>query len=129
MRTLVARRPYVYMQDGARAHTAKLTVDYLRSEVHPLLSLSLGWQGVPLIGPKEWPAKSADLNILDSFGWPEVTRRVYRTPVKGREELMQRIRTACAEVEMTAIRKAISGVPARARWVIQHGGRAYDDEV
>ena len=49
---------YLFMQDGARAHTARATIKLLESQSQ-----------LQLLYPELWPAKSPDLNPVDySFG-------------------------------------------------------------
>ena len=53
MRILAGRVYFIFQQDGARAHTAKDTVAYLKDNVPEF------------IGPKNWPPNSPDLNHVE----------------------------------------------------------------
>ena len=53
-------RPFVFQQDGAPAHTAKRTLQFLDD------------QGIPYWHPKMWPPNSPDLAPLDYGVWPMV---------------------------------------------------------
>ena len=66
MDRLAAGKQYLFMQDGARAHTAGETIELLKSQDHlqPLL-------------PEMWPPNSPDLNPVDFCIWGELERRVY----------------------------------------------------
>ena len=46
-----------YQQDGAKAHTATASIQFLQ-------------QSTPdLIAPEDWPSKSPHLNVLDYCAW------------------------------------------------------------
>ena len=49
------------MQDGARSHTAKDTVEMLNSQNY-----------LNLLQPQMWPPNSPDLNPVDFFVWAEL---------------------------------------------------------
>ena len=67
MDTLANHQPYIFMQDGARSHTATETVEYLQSQQH-----------LDLIAPNEWPPNSPDLNPVDFCIWGKLKTNVYR---------------------------------------------------
>ena len=54
MRILEGGVHFIFQQDGARAHTAKNTVAYLKDHVPEFIE------------PKKWPPNSPDLNPVDS---------------------------------------------------------------
>ena len=56
---------YLFMQDGARAHTAKLFLDMLHEQLQ-------------LLEPKDWPPNSPDLNPVDYCIWGILEQNVYR---------------------------------------------------
>ena len=66
-------------QDGARAHTSKMSLDYRKARVLELWEL------------EQWPSNSPDLNPKDygSLGPPGST--VYLHPIHSAEELKARI--------------------------------------
>ena len=47
--------PFLFMQDGAPAHKAKLTQQWLRD------------RNIPFIPQEEWPGNSPDLNPIENF--------------------------------------------------------------
>jgi hypothetical protein len=49
-------------------------------------------------GPRNWPARSPDLNPLDFFLWGHVKNVVYRHPVDTEEQLRGRIHEAFATI-------------------------------
>ena len=60
-------KEYLFMQDGARAHTAKLTLEKLGKQKH-----------LKLLQPHEWPPNSPDLNPVDFGVWGLLEQNVYR---------------------------------------------------
>ena len=58
MNRLTGYQPYVFMQDGARSHTANETVRFLNQQ-----------QYFTLLQPNMWPPNSADLNPVNYCVW------------------------------------------------------------
>ena len=54
MDRLTGYQPYVFMQDGARSHTANETVRFLNQQRY-----------LTLLQPNMWPPNSPDLNPVD----------------------------------------------------------------
>ncbi len=48
---------FLFQQDGATSHTARKTIEYLRS------------QNIDFIDPSEWPPNSPDINPMDYGIW------------------------------------------------------------
>ena len=67
MNKMAKRKPYLFMQDGARAHTARFTLNMLRGE-----------KKLQLLEPEKWPANSPDLNPVDYEIWGMLEQNVYR---------------------------------------------------
>ena len=67
MNRLTKGEGYLFMQDGARAHTATLTLDKLnhQKQLHHLQ-------------PSDWPPNSPDLNPVDFGIWGLLEQNVYR---------------------------------------------------
>ena len=60
-------QPYVFMQDGARSHTANKTVRFLNQQRY-----------LTLLQPNTWPPSSPDLNPVECCVWSALERNVYR---------------------------------------------------
>ena len=67
MDRLTGYQPYVFMQDGARSHTANETVRFLNQQRY-----------LTLLQPNMWPPNSPDLNPVDYCVWSALERNVYR---------------------------------------------------
>ena len=61
IRNVMDDRTWTWQQDGARAHTARASVQFLQ-------------QSTPyFIEPEDWPSKSPDLNVMDYCIWSLLT--------------------------------------------------------
>ena len=58
MDRLTGYQPYVFMQDGARSHTANETIRFLNHQRY-----------LTLLQPHMWPPNSPDLNPVDYWVW------------------------------------------------------------
>ena len=62
--TFMKGKKWIFQQDGAPAHTAKSTREWLSANVPTFL------------GPEEWPPSSPDLNPCDYYLWGGWKRRL-----------------------------------------------------
>ena len=67
MDRLTGYQPCLFMQDGARSHTANETVRLLNQQRY-----------LTLLQPNMWPPNSPDLNPVDYCVWSALERNVYR---------------------------------------------------
>ena len=115
MDRLTEYQPYVFMQDGARSHTANETVKFL-NQLRYLIMLQ----------PNMWPPNSPDLNPVDYCIWSALERNVYR----GRRfeyrytiELKEAIVQEWKALPQAIINNAIDGFRSRVRLVIAENGQ------
>jgi len=101
---------YVFQQDGARAHTSKYSLDYLRNNVPELLQ------------PHFWPPNSCDLNPLDYGIWGILQQTVYREKISTVEELKERILQVWDNLSQTTIDRCIDAFRKRLHAVIRVNG-------
>ena len=102
---------YVFQQDGARAHTAKDTVQYLKENVPELIE------------PEMWPANSPDLNPVDYGVWENLSSRVYREKIADIDQLVAVLKRKWEELPQEQINKAIDQFRPRLRKVIEMKGK------
>lgn len=104
------RRPFVFQQDNASIHTAKIVKDWFRQEKMQVL---------------DWPALSPDLNIIENaWGW--LSRKFYEG---GRQfgntnELILAIHRTWNAMPMHIVKNLYNSVPKRLIDVIKIGGKA-----
>lgn len=87
---LCIRRDMWFQHDGAPPHFARIT--------RTLLNKMFGQRWIGRGGLIQWPARSPDLTPLDFFLWGYIKEKVFSTVPTTREELKERIRTACASI-------------------------------
>ena len=66
MRILAEGGHFIFQQDGARAHTAKDTVAYLKDSIPEFIE------------PENWPINSPDLNPVDYSICENLSQTVYK---------------------------------------------------
>ena len=86
---------FIFKQDSAPAHRAKVNIALLRHETPSF------------IGPELWPANSPDLNAVDCKIWGLIQERVYQTAMRDIDELKERLIVVWAELKQSVIDKAI----------------------
>ena len=104
---------YTLMQDGARAHTARATLQYLTD------------RNVNFLTPEQWPPFSPDLNVMDFAIWPLLAQKVYRShkSYTSIQTLKQAIMRAWDEIEIQHIRSAVRDFPRRASLIVEENGK------
>lgn len=102
---------YTFQQDGARAHTARDTIAYLREHVPDLLE------------PSQWPANSPDLNPVDYSIWGAMEQRVYTgRKIATLVELRQVLVEEWTNFPQEIISNAIQQFRPRLRKVVEENG-------
>ena len=113
MDRLTGYQPYVFMQDGARSHTANETVRFLNPQRYLTLLL-----------PNMWPPNSPDLNPVDYCVWSALERNVYRgRRFENTIELKETILQEWEALPQAVINNAIDGFRSRVRLVIAENGQ------
>ena len=112
MNSITDGEDYLFMQDGARAHTARATIELLESECQ-----------LQCLYPEWWPANSPDLNPVDYCVWAELERRVF----KGRrittiDELKLALKAEWKLFPQTIINNSIDAFHGRIRRVVELNG-------
>lgn len=105
--TQAVRRKLRFMQDGARAHTAKDTMLYLAG------------RGVNVVS--EWPARSPDLNPIENM-WSMMERRVSELAPRSEDELVQAVDRAWKAIPVAQMNKLVASYAARLVWCKEHDG-------
>ena len=113
MNRLAKRKEYLFMQDGARAHTAKITLGMLANQKY-----------LNLLQPSDWPPNSPDLNPVDFCVWGILERNVYRgRKITSIEELKEAIVEEWAKISQDVIDSCIDAFRDRLNRVIKAEGR------
>ena len=95
--TIMDGRPWVWQQDGAKAHTARSFVQWIRDNAPDFINLN------------EWPSKSPDLNVMDYYclwGILLAGLAANRRDINNMDELKATLIETWNTVSMNIIRKA-----------------------
>jgi transposase-like protein len=108
-----------FQQDGATAHTARISMDFLR-EAFPGRLISLR-------GDVNWPARSPDLAPCDYFLWGYLKSLVYNDRPQTLEDLQNNIRTEIANIPVNMLERVDQNFRNRLNQCIDNGGRHLKD--
>ena len=114
MKRIAKETPYIFQQDGATAHTATDTIEYLQKKVPQL------------IPPDFWPPSSPDLNPLDYGIWSVLKQKVYRKKTNNVDELKERIQECWKEIDQDLIDKTIDRFCMRVQKMLEVEGRRFE---
>ena len=113
MDRLTGYQPYVFMQDGARSHTANETVKFLNQQRY-----------LTILQPNMLPPNSPDLNSVDYCVWSALERNIYRgRRFENTIELKEVILQEWEALPQAVINNAIDGFRSRVRLVIAENGQ------
>lgn len=99
---------FIFMQDNARPHTARIVMQYLEEVAVPVM---------------EWPARSPDLNPIEHL-WDELKRRVRarETAPSSLQELQQAIVEEWEAIPQEFVKTLINSMTKRMEAVIRARG-------
>lgn len=107
-----------FMQDGCPAHYA--------INVRTTLTAMFGEKWIGRGGPVPWPARSPDLTVMDYYLWARIKDIVYQTAPTTRDNMKERIRSACEQISREEIRKALHNFPRRLEKCLEADGRHFE---
>ena len=105
---------FVYQQDSAPAHKAKITLDFLREE------------GIDFWGPDMWPPNSPDLAPLDYGVWPYIAAKACKTRADSAPVLKCRVNAAWRHTEPSKIRSICAHFRARLEKCVEVQGSNFN---
>ncbi|GFX23915.1 putative DD41D transposase [Trichonephila clavipes] len=98
-----------FQQDGARCHTALVTIDLLKD--------TLGDRLISRFGPVNWPPRSCDLTPLDYFLWGYVKSLVYADRQETLDYLEDNIHHVIVEIRLQMLEKIIENWTSRLYYI------------
>lgn len=102
---------YIFHQDSAPAHTAKITLEFLRKNK------------INFIKPEEWMPSSPDAAPCDFFLWSYVQQKLKAEPVGDKMQLQKSITKVLKRVPQDMINRALKAWPKRCRHIYYRKGR------
>lgn len=105
---------WIFQQDSAPAHKAKVNQEWLRSNSPDFIST------------QEWPASSPDLNPLDYFVWGKLQAIVNSKQHRSLESLERTLLREWEKLPMEEVRAAIASWRNRLQAVIDQGGDRFE---
>lgn len=100
--------------DGAPPHFALIVRDFL-NQTYPNRWIGRG-------GPIAWPARSPDLTSPDFYLWGYLKNVVYEQQPTTREDMMERIRTACRNIPRNVLLSTVTHFRKRIAMCIAANG-------
>ncbi|GFX19197.1 putative transposable element [Trichonephila clavipes] len=98
-----------FQQDGATCHTARATID--------LLKTTFGDRLISHFGPVNWPPSSCDLTPLGYFLWGYVKSLVYADKPQRLDHLEDNIRRVIADIRPQMLEKVIENWTSRLDYI------------
>ena len=93
------KRKFLFQQDNAKAHTSKMTMDYIEKLKIPLM---------------EWPPNSPDLNLIENI-WSHLKLKLdqYEDDAKNLDDLWERVQDIWTEIPIELIEGLYNSMPRR----------------
>lgn len=111
---VIGDRPYIFQQDSAPAHSARIVQQFLRTEFHHF------W-------PKDrWPSNSPDCNPCDFYLWGVVEKKVCATPHASVASLKRAISREMARLDAAEVARACRSFRRRIEAVIEAEGDHFE---
>lgn len=107
---LFGGRQWLLQQDGAPAHTAKATTDWLSAN------------NFQFIKPSEWPPNLPDLTPMDFSVWSILEQKACAKPHKDLDSLKRALKKAWDEIPAEQLVRIVQSVPTRLRKCIANKG-------
>lgn len=110
-----------FQQDGATAHTSRISMGVLRAAFPERL--------ISLRGDVNWPARSPDLAPPDYFLWGYLKSLVYKDRPHTLDDLRNNIRAEIANIPVNMLERVTQNFRRRLNQCIDNGGRHLTDIV
>ena len=109
-------RNFIFQQDGAPAHSAKLAQDWLKEHTPDFITKS------------EWPPNSPDLNPLDYHVWGAMLQKyqAYTPKPKNKTELKAVLQEIWRDLPQEPIKKAVLAFRRRLKACIEAEGGHFE---
>lgn len=110
---LYGRENWIFQQDGARCHTSKETIQWLKSKC---------------LFIKRWPANSPDLNPIENF-WAVLKAAVYKLKPQNIDELEKIIIRVWNDYDQEKINNLVLSFYQRLQLIIENKGESIQPQL
>lgn len=110
-----------FQQDGATAHTARISMDILRR--------AFPGRVISRFGDVTWPSRSPDLTIPDFFLWGHLKSRVYINKPRTIQDLKEAIQEEINGVSREILVNSVRGFKERLQQCVQAEGGHLKDVI
>lgn len=110
-----------FQQDGATAHTARISMEAIRPVFRGRI--------ISRFGDINWPPRSPDLSMCDYFLWGYLKARVYQHKARTLEELKEAIRVEVVQIDRAMLERVEANFRERLEMCIAENGRHLTDVV
>lgn len=110
-----------FQQDGATAHTARVSIARLQ-ELFPAAVISRN-------GDVPWPARSPDLTVCDFWLWGYLKSKVYLNRPHTIQELKENIRNEIRLIPMNMLERVMNNLQNRLEQCVRGEGRHLSDII
>lgn len=103
-----------FQQDNATAHTARISINFLRQ-----------FYDNRLISDNLWPARSPDLTSPDFFLFSYLKNTVFQNPMENLNQLQDAITAACEQVTPQMLISVSNNMKKRVRLCLENNGQQF----
>uniref|UniRef100_A0A914E696 Tc1-like transposase DDE domain-containing protein n=1 Tax=Acrobeloides nanus TaxID=290746 RepID=A0A914E696_9BILA len=107
--TIFGDDEWTFQQDGAPAHKARETQNFLRDNYPDVITVDVHWRNAN----GEWPPNSPDLNPLDYAIWSILMEKACQKPHPNVESLKRALKKAWKEITLADLVKIVDNFPKR----------------
>lgn len=116
--SLEVRRNMWFQHDGCPAHYSVVARE--------ILDRDFNGRWIGRAGPINWPARSPDLTAPDFCLWGYLKEKVYKQEPTTRENMIERIRNACAEIQPNTLLSCVQSFEMRINKCIEVAGHHFE---
>ena len=114
-----------WMQDGATAHTASASMNFLKE----IFGTKIISRTASKFGGIEWPAHSPDLNPLDFSFWSQAQSEVYEHHPTTIEEIVAIVEGFFGNLNEEKVKKTVANVLKRAQLCVEEKGGHFEHKL
>ena len=120
--TIFGDDEWTFQQDGAPAHKARETQDFLRDNCPDVITVDTHWR----TANGEWPPNSPDLNPMDYAVWSILEEKACQKPHPNVGSLKRALVKAWDEISLETLQKIVDNFPKRLKACVDAKGGYFE---